>query len=141
MLENLYLFFFLSGPSLLPSGHSTVAINHTTAQRFGLPGNFRWACGMHFLPETGPLNLSPPPSHALYLALLHIPSALCSKPQFPHLSMKQDGPHHAQLTRVGCTSVVSDSVRPPHGLQPARLLCPWDSPGKNTGVACHFLLH
>ena len=27
----------------------------------------------------------------------------------------------------------------PHGLQPARLLCPWDSPGKNTGVGCHFL--
>ena len=26
-----------------------------------------------------------------------------------------------------------------HGLQPARLLCPWDSPGKNTGVGCHFL--
>ena len=29
----------------------------------------------------------------------------------------------------------------PHGLQPARLLCPWDSPGKNTGVGCHFPLH
>ena len=29
----------------------------------------------------------------------------------------------------------------PHGLQPARLLCPWDSPGKNTGVGCHALLH
>ena len=28
----------------------------------------------------------------------------------------------------------------PHGLQPARLLCPWDSPGKNTAVGCHFLL-
>ena len=28
----------------------------------------------------------------------------------------------------------------PHGLQPARLLCSWDSPGKNTGVDCHFLL-
>ena len=27
-----------------------------------------------------------------------------------------------------------------HGLQPARLFCPWDSPGKNTGVGCHFLL-
>ena len=27
-----------------------------------------------------------------------------------------------------------------HGLQPARVLCPWDSPGKNTGVGCHFLL-
>ena len=29
---------------------------------------------------------------------------------------------------------MSDSV------QPNRLLCPWDSPGKNTGVGCHFLL-
>ena len=37
------------------------------------------------------------------------------------------------------TSVVSDSVRP-HGQQPTRLPCPWDSPGKNTGVGCHFLL-
>ena len=27
-----------------------------------------------------------------------------------------------------------------HGVWPARLLCPWDSPGKNTGVGCHFLL-
>ena len=27
----------------------------------------------------------------------------------------------------------------PHGLQPTRLLCPWDSRGKNTGVGCHFL--
>ena len=37
-------------------------------------------------------------------------------------------------------SVVFDSVRP-HRRQPTRLLCPWDSPGKNTGVGCHFLLH
>ena len=28
----------------------------------------------------------------------------------------------------------------PHGLQHFGLLCPWDSPGKNTGVGCHFLL-
>ena len=28
----------------------------------------------------------------------------------------------------------------PHGLQPTRLLCPWDFPGKNTGVVCHFPL-
>ena len=28
----------------------------------------------------------------------------------------------------------------PHGLQPARLFCPWGFPGKNTGVGCHFLL-
>ena len=34
---------------------------------------------------------------------------------------------------------MSDSVRP-HRQPPTRLLCPWDSAGKNTGVGCHFLL-
>ena len=34
---------------------------------------------------------------------------------------------------------MSDSVRP-HRRQTTRLPCPWDSPGKNTGVGCHFLL-
>ena len=34
---------------------------------------------------------------------------------------------------------MSDSVRPHRG-QPTRLPRPWDSPGKNTGVGCHFLL-
>ena len=33
---------------------------------------------------------------------------------------------------------MSDSVRP-HRRQPTRLSRPWDSPGKNTGVGCHFL--
>ena len=36
-------------------------------------------------------------------------------------------------------SVMSDSVQPCE-LQPARLLCPQNFPGKNTGVGCHFLL-
>ena len=36
-------------------------------------------------------------------------------------------------------SVVSNSVRP-YRWQPTRLPCPWDSPGKNTGVGCHCLL-
>ena len=35
-------------------------------------------------------------------------------------------------------SVMCDSVRP-HRRQPTGLLRPWDSPGKNTGVGCHFL--
>ena len=39
---------------------------------------------------------------------------------------------------VNC-SVISDSLQL-HELQPTRLLCPWNSPGKNTGVGCHFLL-
>ena len=42
---------------------------------------------------------------------------------------------YAMLSR----SVVFDSVGP-HRRQPTRLICPWDSPGKNTGVGCHFLL-
>ena len=36
-------------------------------------------------------------------------------------------------------SVMSDSVQS-HRQQPTRLPCPWDSPGKNAGVGCHFLL-
>ena len=39
---------------------------------------------------------------------------------------------------VAVASVVSDSVRP-HRRQPTGLPRPWDSPGKNTGVGCHFL--
>ena len=35
--------------------------------------------------------------------------------------------------------VMSHSSRR-HGLQPTRLLCPWNSPGKSTGVGCHCLL-
>ena len=38
------------------------------------------------------------------------------------------------LSHFSCDSVW------PHGLQPTRLLYPWDSPGKNTGVGCYFLL-
>ena len=37
-------------------------------------------------------------------------------------------------------SVVSDPQRP-HGLQPSRLHCPLDFPGKSTGVGCHRFLH
>ena len=46
------------------------------------------------------------------------------------------------LEKDKCSSV-SHSVMyaslGPHGLQPTRLLCPWDSPGKNTGEDCHSL--
>ena len=34
---------------------------------------------------------------------------------------------------------MSNAVKP-HGIQPAGLLCPWDSPGKTTRVVCHSLL-
>ena len=51
--------------------------------------------------------------------------------------------YHLTLVRISSVqfshSVVSDSVWP-HRQQPTRLPCPWDSPGRNTGVGCHFLL-
>ena len=43
------------------------------------------------------------------------------------------------LSVSAAESVMSDSVRP-HRRQPTRLPSPWDSPGKNTWVGCHFLL-
>ena len=44
-----------------------------------------------------------------------------------------------EVPPLSFASVVLESLRA-FGLQPARLLCPWDSPGKNTGVGCHALL-
>ena len=41
--------------------------------------------------------------------------------------------------KVKSLSLVSDSWRP-HGLQPTRLLRPWDFPGKSAGAGCHCLL-
>ena len=54
---------------------------------------------------------------------------------------KIDGIEKNQICCCCCqvASVMSNSVRP-HRRQLARLPCPWDSPGKNTGVGCHFLL-
>ena len=48
-------------------------------------------------------------------------------------------PMHESEKWKGGRSVVSNSVQP-HRWQPTRLPRPWDSPGKNTGVDCHFLL-
>ena len=46
--------------------------------------------------------------------------------------------HESDKWKWSC-SVVSDPQQP-HGLQPTRLLYPWDFPGKSTGVGCHCLL-
>ena len=54
-------------------------------------------------------------------------------------------PHYVKRFIIICRMVVVYSLSyvqllRPYGLQPARLLCPWDFPGKNTGVGCYFLL-
>ena len=38
-------------------------------------------------------------------------------------------------------SLVVSSSLGPHGLDPTRFLCPWDSSVKSTGVGCHFVLY
>ena len=54
------------------------------------------------------------------------------------ISTFSSGTEVAMCVSVSC-SAVSDSLQS-HGLQPTRLLCPWISPGKNTGVSFHALL-
>ena len=49
-------------------------------------------------------------------------------------------PMHGSENWKGSRSVMSNPQRP-HGLQPIRLLRPWDLPGKSTGVGCHCPLH
>ena len=51
----------------------------------------------------------------------------------------QCSPRYKGRSKSVICSIVSDPLWP-CGLQPSRLLCPWDSLGKNTGVGCHSLL-
>ena len=68
-------------------------------------------------------------------ALLFLPPFLSST-STPH-------PWWTLLSHCCCccwvTLVISNSVWP-HRQRPTMLFCPWGSPGKNTGVGCHFLL-
>ena len=76
-----------------------------------------------------PIDGSPPESH---LSLGFSRQEHWSGLPFP-------SPMHESGKWKGSRSVMSDSSRP-HGLQPTRLLHPWDFPGKSTGVGCHRLL-
>ena len=67
-------------------------------------------------------------SNTLDKPLLRDPFCMHAKPCLAWTQASLD--HH---------TVVSNSLQP-HGLQPTRLLCPWDSPGNSTGVGCHALL-
>ena len=58
------------------------------------------------------------------------------KPRSLALQADSFPPSH-QSESVSC-SIVPDSLRP-HGLQSARVLCPWDSPGKKTGMGAYSL--
>ena len=50
-----------------------------------------------------------------------------------------DDPFLFLVNTLNLCPVVCDSLQP-HGLQPVRILCPWNFPGKNIGVGCHFFI-
>ena len=77
-----------------------------------------------YLPGPGiePMSLASPTLAGRFLLLSHLGS-----------------PHLRDYTVVLQCSVVSNFLRPHELLQTPRLLCPWHSSGKNTGVHCHFL--
>ena len=79
--------------------------------------------GQDFITST---CFTPAAFHRPYCSVSH-----ASTPAFPR--------HLSCYVVVVSHSVVSNSLQP-CGLLPTRLLCPWDSPGKSTGVGCHSLL-
>ena len=108
------------------------------------------------LPEDRSWDSSPAPSfahaHRLLLAanlwlsetrLTAVPPPLLGPLRPPRLGRGRQPLLLPRSPRPGDSvlngSVASESLRP-HGVQPTRLLCPWDSPGKSTGVGCHALL-
>ena len=68
-------------------------------------------------------------------------------PQIKHIPFNSHPPHnsfqHYPPSQYCCCCLITKlclTLLRPHGLQPTRLLCSWNSPGKNTGVGCHILL-
>ena len=74
-----------------------------------------------------------------YMAAHQAPPSLGFSRQEHWRGLPFSSPMHESEKWTGSRSVVSDSSQP-HGLQPTRLLRPWDFPGKSIGVGCHFHL-
>ena len=76
----------------------------------------------------------------------HIIVKLCNVSALSYLEMHNFPPlfpyfaHYPQVKSESVNRSVMSDCSQPHGLEPSRLLCPWNSPGKNPGVDCHFLL-
>ena len=72
-----------------------------------------------------------PPSHHWTWGLLLVPATILTHT----LNLK-----YFNIAAAAAKSLHSCLTMRPHRWQPTRLPRPWDSPGKNTGVGCHFLL-
>ena len=74
----------------------------------------------------------------LWIAAHQAPPSLGFSRQEHWSGLPFPSPMHESEKWKWSRSVVSDSYRP-DGLQPTRVLCPWDFPGKSTGVGCRCL--
>ena len=118
-----------------------------------IPWSRKWQLVSVFLPREIPQTEEPGGPQSMGLQSQTWPSACQQQDQT--LREEFAGPHSESSSEIArfpnnppiskwsevkwSHSVVPNSLRP-HGPQPTRLLRPWDSPGKNTGVGCHFLL-
>ena len=98
-------------------------------------------CSLAFLLPPHGSRLPPAPCSKTDISTPPTPTVL-SSPSWE--SSQTLGSHSMCLSHVNLSESVSLSVMSdflwPHGLYPARLFCPWNSPGKNTGVGSHSLL-
>ena len=111
---------------------------------------------LHHLPELAQTHVywvsnAIQPSHPLRCPLLILPSVFLRSGSFPvsqlfTLGGQKIGDSESAsvlpmyIQGCVCTGWLQSCLLRPSGLQPSRLLCPWDSPGKNTGVGCHARL-
>ena len=91
------------------------------------------------------------PSHPLSCPSSPTPQSLPASESFPMSQLFPSGGQNIEASASAsvlpmyiqgcvCTGWLQSCLLRPSGLQPSRLLCPWDSPGKNTGVGCHARL-
>ena len=84
-----------------------------------------------------------PPLKYCTVVLSFYPRKTQDEPGHPDLMpMASQNGELSGITITSHVCVCSDTTGSlqPYRLYPTRLLCPWDFPGKNTGVGCHFLL-
>ena len=94
-----------------------------------------WTCLVVLLSHLSRVQLCATPQMAAHQA----PLSLGSSRQEHRSGLPFTSPMHASEKWKWSRSVMSDSSQP-HGLQPTRLLRPWEFPGKSTGVGCHCLV-
>ena len=105
-----------------------------------------------FLGQASTISVKPTPSQSLDLAVLSVQdpppggttgsihiSLEVATPQVPPLATLMEATLGFYSLVCVSHSVMSNSLRS-HELQPSRLFCPWDSPGKNAGVGSYSLL-